>query len=463
MKKISILWVIAIGFALNYAVTSCDTTSSSSTYAETDCYISKVVLGTLQQSITTTSSTGEDSTYSISVTGSAFDIYIDQVNNLIYNPDSLPIDTKINKIVFSSMTASGTVAIKSLYTGNDTTFSLSDSTDFSKPRTFKVWSVYGDYTREYTMQLNVHQEEGDSTTWKQICSDPTLNWASYTQSRTFNIDDKLYVFGQTDDGISKLSLVSKDDGSEEAQYTISTQDGEAIDVRSIVRKEQCFYALSNGSLVISLDGITPWVDTGPGYSFDAIAGASTDSIYCVTSDNKIYASKDGMDWTQTEIDEEGTLPSTNYSSTCRKSNTNENFEFILFCGIVDGEVSLWKHDIDCAGDYSYAWFYLPQTEELTDDYLCPVVNQPTLVNYDGGVLLIGLNDEGTVEALYRSWDSGRTWDADAYTMATISNATSLSAVVDDDQFIWIICGGTGQIHRARVNRLAWQEEETIYE
>lgn len=463
MKKISILWVIAIGFVLNYAVTSCDTSSSSSTYAETDCYISNVVLGTLKQSVTTTASTGEDSTYSISVTGSAFEIYIDQINNLIYNPDSLPIDTKINKIVFSSMTASGTVAIKSIYSGNDTTFNLSDSTDFSKPRTFKVWSIYGDYTREYTMQLNVHQEEGDSITWKEICSDPTLNWASYAQSHTFNIDDELYVFGLTDDGTSKLSLVSKDDGSEEAQYTISTQAGEAIDIRSIVRKDETFYALSNGVLVTSTDGITPWVEAGTDSTFEAIAGASTDSIYCVTSNNKIYASQDGVDWTQTRIDDEGTLPTTNYTTTCRQSNIDENFEFILFYGIENDEVSLWKHDIDLADDYSYEWFYLPQTEELTDDYLCPVLNQPSLVNYDGGVLLIGLNDEGTVEALYRSWDSGRTWDADAYTMATITDATSLSAAVDDDQFIWIICGGTGQIHRARVNRLAWQEEETIYE
>ena len=33
---------------------------------------------------------------------------------------------------------------------------------------------------------------------------------------------------------------------------------------------------------------------------------------------------------------------------------------------------------------------------------------------------------------------------------------------DDDNFIWVVCGGTGQVWRGRLNRMGWTDGQTSF-
>ena len=133
------------------------------------CFISAVTLGTLSRTIVQT-----DTTYQVSVTGSYYPMTIDHIKGEIYNIDSLPYNTNVEKVVFSTLNAQGTLALKSLFSGEDTLFVSTDSTDFRQPRQITVYGTDGISRRQYTMTLNVHREEGDSMNWQRVTNfDPS--------------------------------------------------------------------------------------------------------------------------------------------------------------------------------------------------------------------------------------------------------------------------------------------------
>ena len=45
-----------------------------------------------------------------------------------------------------------------------------------------------------------------------------------------------------------------------------------------------------------------------------------------------------------------------------------------------------------------------------------------------------------------------------------SNGTGAAAAmaVDNKGFIWIICGGTGEVWRGRLNRMGWADQKTSF-
>lgn len=445
----------------NLTFTSCDTTSNGvDTTSDTDCAITAVTLGTLLRTIHTTSTAGTDSTYNINVTGSDFAMYIDQLNNRIYNADSLPINTQVDKVVFSTLTGTSSLAIQSIYNGNDTLFVKTDSTDFRTPRTVKVWSADGTMSRDYTFEVNVHKEEADSFVWKLMAEGTGSLIADFVESRAVAKGETLYVFGKTADGSIRLATAPTATGTFDNTLTPTTSNGASIDVQSVLLCGGTFYALAGGNLVSSTDG-QEWTAASSAQSFAALAGCSADSIYAATSGKEIMASADGENWTATTVDTEGSFLTGSYAATCCASHTDENISTIVYVGYADSNVEVWKHDIDKRGDYAFPWVYLPQTEEL-HGYGCPQLAQPSLVTYDESAVLVGLTADGKVSPLYRSWDYGRTWDAEEYYIPSITGATSISATVDTKQFLWIVCGGTGQVWRGRINRLAWNDEPTSY-
>ncbi len=459
MKKNSIrILLLALAACLTFA--ACDTSSSTSdSESSTDCAITAVTLGTLLRTINTVSpNTGADTTYTVNVTGSLYPMYIDQVNNRIYNADSLPVGTRIDKVVFSTLTSSGSLAIQSLVTGTDTTFSATDSTDFRKMRVVRVYSSSGALSRLYDMEVNIHREEGDSLVWKQTAAAPASALASFTKSHLLNLGTTLYAFGQKADGSVSLSLGSTATGQFDAGTDLAAIDGQALNVRSVQLLGTTFYALAGNALVRSTDGAS-WEKTGTD-GLLALAGTSTDSLYAVNADHRMVATADGTTWTAQKADTDGEWPLADYAAAYCPTHTNKSISSLIFAGYSSQQQpSVWKHDIDAQGTYTFAWNYLPQTEELNEVGF-PTVADPSLLSYDDGLVLVGRTAEGKV-VLYRSSDIGRTWVSGEYTAPSAAAAASLSATVDADHYIWIVCGGTGEVWRGRINRLAWKDENKL--
>ena len=94
MKKYNIQCLVAIILA-SLTMTACDPSSDAEYIPSRDCLITSVTMGTLKRTLHTKGSQGQDSTYTVSVNGALYPIYIDQVENRIYNADSLPVGTNV--------------------------------------------------------------------------------------------------------------------------------------------------------------------------------------------------------------------------------------------------------------------------------------------------------------------------------------------------------------------------------
>ena len=112
----------------------------------------------------------QDATYKVKVT-SFPTLTIDQKNYKIYNTDSLPFESVMDRILLSiEKTAySGAIVIRSI-DGEDMwkVYSSTDSIDFSKPREFRVLNTDGSKYRSYQVNLVAHQVPTNKIRWKEM-------------------------------------------------------------------------------------------------------------------------------------------------------------------------------------------------------------------------------------------------------------------------------------------------------
>lgn len=430
------------------------------TEVNSECIITAATLGTLVREMHTLDSKGQDSVFYVSVTGSYYPMTIDQESRTIYNLDSLPAGTDPTRVTFATVNSRGTVSILSRYTGKDTIFNESDSTDMSIPRFFKVYATDGSSTREYMMTVNVHREEGDSTVWHRVAT-RAAEVAGMTSTRSFAIDGRLYLFGMNN-GTPQLCTANADDYKDggTAQWT-STPTQPAIRPQSVVRYNGQFFATSaEGQILSSVNG-TDWVSTGASLQASTLVAAGSDQLIAM-SNGKFYSSPDGISWTEDAADESEYLPTGAVDGTCIPSPLHKTFETLIAVGQRDGKSVVWARDIDLTGRETFPWTYFPISDE-DYAYNIPALNEITLNTYDGVPLLSGLTPEGQCAPLYLSRDNGHSWkDGELKTPAAQAQG-ALSVTVDDDKFVWMFCGQTGEVWRGRINRLGWKNINGSFE
>ena len=113
------------------------------------------------------------SLFSDSVKGlSVVNFTIDQLNSKIYNKDSMPYGTVLDKKVFCDLRwDNGTIGVLGVLfvsqaTGDSVWWSSNaDSIDFSTPVTITVYPYDGVSTKVYEVKLNVHQIDPDKMVW----------------------------------------------------------------------------------------------------------------------------------------------------------------------------------------------------------------------------------------------------------------------------------------------------------
>lgn len=165
LRILNHILVLLIGGSL---LVSCFDDDEVNDYNYNDLILTNLTFGTLPRVMHTTNKAGGDSTFMSTV--SATNVYpftIDQVNNVAYNLDSLPVGTKADKIIFSTFTVKdGSFAVKSLKTGQDTAYVVADTLDFSQGhREFQLFGVDGTSRRTYRVEVRIHQQKEDSVTW----------------------------------------------------------------------------------------------------------------------------------------------------------------------------------------------------------------------------------------------------------------------------------------------------------
>ena len=411
-----------------------------------DCAITAVTMGTLYRDYQTTLDDGRDTSYVITVPGSAFPMQIDQLKNEVYNTDSLPQGTMVDKIIFSTFTTDGSVLLRKL-DGNDTLYSTKDTLDFTTPRKFTVYASDGSGSREYTVKVNVHQADPEAYTW--IADGGTnVDIAAMSDMKMLVDNDMLYLWGKKD---GTTVLMTRQD-AENTQWMYSETTGaENIDLQSITRFNGTFFATCTDGLMKSADGKT-WETVTANIVPLNLFGTSDTEIFASTAEG-IYGSHDGSTWTACETDAPASLlPQASVVTARQPLITNSKIEIIVAVGYIGTTSVVWKKEIDLTGVETNPWSYYPYTEENTKNL--PYLQGLSMIKYENNLYAAGIRD-GKVE-IYESVDGARTWavpDVKTILPANIGLPTEIKLATGKENTIWLVCAGTGQMWRGYLNRL----------
>lgn len=440
------------------AMGACNSDDDYTTTTDTrSCAITALTFGTLKRTMHTTSSTGADSTYTVSVTGSLYPLSIDQVGNHIYNVDSLPVGTNISKIVFSTASSTGVLAIRTLSTEIDSTFSTTDSTDCSVPRQLVVYSYGGEASRAYTLNVRVHTEYADTFRWSRLTEGDTELQRLEGTPRIVQLEDStLIAYGLMDS--APAAFIYKDG------VTTSTTDlPTGFDPASVIqsRSGEKLYGLADEGVVTSTDGIA-WTAVGSSEKPDQLLCAGTNIIEALKDGAFISSTDGGVTWTADALDDADAVPATNVRGTVVPSRTDADFEDVVVIGRkADGNVIVWRRNIDITGGDTYDWYSLPSTTGT--NLVVPNLNNPSLSSYDGYSVLTGLTTSGAFAPVYVSRDNGRSWEQSYIKALTLPSTDHVASCVGQDNYIYVLDVTNGSIYRGRHNRLGWNDEQTSFE
>lgn len=184
---------------------------------------------------------------------------IDQIKNLIYNRDSLPVgsDTIIDRTLITTLTTSGMGV-----TSADTLFNTEDSVNLLPAMNksgedgmkFKVHAADGVTTRTYTLQIRVHLQDPDSLVWKDMQEEGNVfsQTATRGEQKAMILNNELLVYTAH----NHLYYTSSKVGEYKWQSATVTGLPAGTQLSSILNYGNTLYALTNDTheVYASADG-----------------------------------------------------------------------------------------------------------------------------------------------------------------------------------------------------------------
>ena len=458
-----------------------DDTSDITYYSDTA--ITSFSLGTLNRTMYTKTSDGKrDSSYIGEVDGSEYKFYIDQAGRRIYNADSLPVRTDNAHVICNIGTKKGGLAVIEYKNtaGEDSLvyYDSTDSLDFSgaEPLRVRVYANDLENYRTYQISVNVHKENPDS-----------MNWHYFDAYEPFTRLDgmKAVAFGGSGDAQDRLLLLGRS-GGETVVYGIDA-DGRCGELSRISGGEAYATAVAKGDSVYATTGDGTIARSADGRAWDVVTvagsvrparlmAAGERRLYGTDADGRMVSSAQaGHGWTADGMaaDADG-LPTGSVSCGTFALKTYGEGERVVMIG----NRATGSHPEDSV---AMVWSKLEEYAENSERHSWMHVNEnngmqlPRLEGLAaaacGDVLVaIGGRGLGTSHAkaysqIYVSQDNGLTWSEDGrfYLPAGFNGTGAAAAMaVDNKGFIWIICGGTGEVWRGRLNRMGWADQKTSF-
>lgn len=459
MKKDSLYGLLALVIAI-FVVCACSTHGDDSQTYTSDCDITSFTLGKMKRTIHTTSSTGDDSTYTITFSGSLYALTINQVRHEITNIEHLPLGTELRAL--ATITANGYVVYAPetdvLAKGDSATwvpYSSGDSIDFSAPLIFRAWAYDGSSYSQYRMTLNVRTDAPGEYTWRQLTGIPSL--AARAEARLLLFGNEAVVLSTSTEGnmycVQSSSTVNPEWANEQECAGLPT----TANVRSTVcYQDQLWMNTADGKLFRTADGVN-WTEVA---QEDEIVGvhlmaASATALHAVIQDKRLNtpyymaSSTDGSTWTAVAMEQMFfELPSAALAYT----QTNGNHR-VLLCGDVPGSDTEFLNLWSLLEDKDEQWMLI--TDDNASVHQLPRWQQPLLLAYNGWLVALGDADKGgthtTLDALYVSADNGLNWytdDALKAPEALVGTDKPITATAVGE-YIWLMAGD--QLWRVRYN------------
>lgn len=282
MKRIFPLYAIVAFFVMGFAVISCNDDDEPENYTIDDSAVSAVMVNSFSLQPNDDVLANLDSVH--------FSIDLDK--GTIFNADSLPKGTKVNRLLISMSTSSVSKAEITMPNdkGADTVVNFltnpSDSINFSRGYvTLRLESYNGEVKRDYTIFVNVHKVDPDLMVWKESASAmlPTT-FTSPEAQRTVEYDGKILCF--TQQGSDFCRAEAGDPGvSSWAKTSVSLPSGAKLS--SLTAADDALYVLDGSdALYSSPDGGTTWNPVGATMSH--IYGAIGNVVIGVKNDGSGY-------------------------------------------------------------------------------------------------------------------------------------------------------------------------------
>lgn len=382
-------------------VTSCLNTDDNEVTLYEDAAVTNFYISSADVEYHTLSSKGEDSTYIKANTDVAkIKFLIDQYQGKIYNVDSLPYGTDAKKLLCSYSTKSnGTFVMKTLKKNEDGTtasggseddyvwayVATTDSTDFSYPRTARVYA-YTDHEvyREYTITVNVKKSNDDSKVWERNDAAVLPKW-------------------MTTDGAVGY-------GGEMA----------AIDGGNVV------YTNAGGS-----------VETNSAANVQKLLAVNPRELYAVSTDNKLIVSRDhGATWIEDAVEDRTLHPSVPLAAiSAARTGVNGVYHTVMIAdpGKDNGILETWtKTSIGSSAD---RWICI---EDVT--YSLTAMEKVTIAAANSGEYY-ATGKKGEYKYIYVSRDGGLTWkkNPDYDLPAGVSGAQWLKLYATSDGQLVAVC------------------------
>ena len=448
-------------------LTACLGEDDTETVIYNDTAITAFSLGTLTRTMHTTSSTGEDSTYTASVTGSKYAFSIDQQRGLIYNTDSLPVGTNVKRVLCTISTKNSGTAVLNVRTKDGlkdslVTYSSTDSLDFTNPMELRVYAYSGIAYRKYTITVNVHQQDGDELCWKKVL-DQEPNFAQTERMRMLSAGDKPYLFLKDNGSTVMYDLKQHIMDVEQDYPTTGTQSLSASAFDNAVTNGSMLYVLEKeGRKLHCINASTHEYQEGCDTTdVERLVGASSKEIYALSKQGTLLVSTDNcLSWAEESLDNDAELlPVQNISCTVHTLRTNQNMERVELIGSVPGKAYavVWMKVVDRDVPGAGQWMLVSDGTASNKTHALPANQAQSVLAYDNQDLAFGYNDEGGLGDILLSSDGGINWVTDeAYVWPAAADGQGvLAAAVDNDNYLWMVLGGTGQVWRCRLNRLGW--------
>lgn len=456
-------WPFILAVSAAMLLTSClgsddEEYDNSYTYYN-DAGIVSFSLGTLKQYRDTIAKDGSDSTYYVHIVGSSFPFVIDHAKGQIYNPDSLPWRTDVSRVKATVTTRNSSIVYMQELDKDSLIYcDFSDSIDFRKPRFIRTLSLDGTGWRKYTINVNVHQQDGSVFAWNRMPDQSQLS--EFSSLKAVAMGDSLYVFATDGTTTAVLGASRKDGVLTPLTPNINTPlTAEAH--KGVVTMGGHMYFLNGQAILRTPDG-THYEQVAVNNTLTRLVAASRKELYAMTKNGGIVVSRDqGTTWESTTVDDNASLlPTDNFAYTCHAIRTNNDVDRVMLVGTVPGReyAVAWTKIADYNDkNIVYPWTFV----DVADDnrYALKAYTGLTVTQYNGGALAFGTDTEGNFSKFLTSQDGGITWKTvsgfavpDAF---RDSKAAAFTGVADDDNYIWLV-NTAGQVWRGRLNKLGWK-------
>lgn len=386
------------------------------------------------------------------INGKKYKFSIDLLNNRIFNADSLPYlsDTLLHHFAIDTFTVTGYV-----FTG-DTVLKTPAYTDLTKAMNgkdgimFTVFAADGRTSKNYRLDVRVHQQDPDSLTWG-LLKDVPQGFAMAALGDNYKVlsnDEELLIFNGNEQCVYHAAL---GDGTGYT-WNVDNLNGvpENVIWSSALRFGNKLYVnTDNGEVYGSADGVN-WTKA------EALSGNVKTLLVGMTKRLLAIQTIDGKDYfCQTEAEDvawstgvevpEG-FPTEQIESTLTITSTGVEKATITGMPLT--------HE-----DEVVPWFTFEGNEWAaldTETLACPAMGHPTIFSLDKTFFIFGNN----FEDMYYS-PSALTWGKVTKRVLlpeALKGKTNYSTTMDKDKFIWIVISenGNNQLWRGRLNRYGFK-------